>query len=621
MRHLPKFFFATLSTLCLVGGAKLQAFELTGRTVDSQGAPVPHVRIRVATPETVPYSSSVFSDASGRFTLSGLSTEPKEDEINFFRIGWNPTGHKIDRSPDAANYEVKLERIDNVAHQIPPSAWLGGDKSSEQYALSNLQCSNCHQLAAKRVRAFASKLAALPASDRAEAWLERAATDLAYDGQDKPWADGGEKTDHPRVEAWENMVQYMRFVTLRLGENQELRWGLEEGSPFYDALLSPETSLFSPADMAVIVPNLALNFPGNFDTFVGYDDVVELGNYGVSTDTRIDEFVLPTFGWTRELAIAPGSDLVWFIETDKDRLGGLNPNDGSVIWFDVPGDGPQGPHTMNADAQGNLWIALENSFHIARFNTKSRQWRTYPPPANTDFGVTHDFAYNSDRHVETDANGRIWITDMGKNELWALNVETGEIEKFGQPLSPGESHFHSLLYGAAIETSKDRVWWAQLYGYVGAVDTTTDRTDRIIPFEKGAGPRRLAIGDDGILWVPLNGKAQLARVNTDTGVVEARYQIPDQGSTPYGVTVDKKRKAVWAATSNSDRVYRFDIETEQWSHYPLPRQESFIRMIELDPVTGDLWTTYSSLPVGRRDAETDGTESANNMLVRIRPGD
>ena len=145
---------------------------------------------------------------------------------------------------------------------------------------------------------------------------------------------------------------------------------------------------------------------------------------------------------------------MWFIETDKDRLGGLNPKDGSVIWFDVPGDGPQGPHTMNADAQGNLWIALEDSFHIARFNTKSRQWRTYPPPANTDFGVTHDFAYNSDRHVEADANGRIWITDMGKNELWALDVETGEIEKFVQPLSPGESHFHSLL--ASIPT---REWW------------------------------------------------------------------------------------------------------------------------------------------------------------------
>ena len=32
-------------------------------------------------------------------------------------------------------------------------------------------------------------------------------------------------------------------------------------------------------------------------------------------------------------------------------------------------------------------------------------------------------------------------------------------------------------------------------------------------------------------------------------------------------------------------------------------------------------TTYASLPVGRRDPRVFGTESANNMIVRLRPGD
>jgi streptogramin lyase len=605
--------------VALVWGGDLHAYDLVGRTLNVEGKPIPHVRVRLVTPGEAAYSSTVFSDGDGQFSIKGLSGQPENAQLDFFRIGWQEVDRRSDLRSGTATYAITLRPMDNVAAQVPPSAWLRGDKSSLAYALSNLQCSNCHQLGAERVRTFASELAKLPVDDRVEAWLKRAAEDLAYSGKDKPWADDKENPSHPRVDAWESMVQYMRYVTLRLGEHQELRWGLEEGSVFYNALLAPETSLFSPADMAIIVPNLALNFPVNFDEITGYDDVAELGDYGVTATTRIDEFVLPTFGWTRELAITPGSDLIWFIETDKDRLGGLDPRDGSVEWFDVPGEGSQGPHTMNADADGNLWIALENSFHIGRFNTKTKQWRMYPPPANTDFGVTHDFAYNSDRHVETDSHGRIWITDMGKNELWALNIESGEIEKFRQPLSPGESHFHSLLYGAAMETGTDRVWWAQLYGYVGAVDSTNSTTDRIVPFEKGAGPRRLAISDDGILWVPLNGKAQLARINTATGVVEARYQIPDHGSTPYGVTLDKKRNVIWAATSNSDRVYRFDIDTERWSHYPLPRRESFIRMIELDPVTGDLWTTYSSLPVGKRDSAVYGTQSANNMLVRIRP--
>ena len=44
-------------------------------------------------------------------------------------------------------------------------------------------------------------------------------------------------------------------------------------------------------------------------------------------------------------------------------------------------------------------------------------------------------------------------------------------------------------------------------------------------------------------------------------------------------------------------------------------------MIEVDAANGDVWTTYASLPVGKRDAAAFGTPSANNMLVRLRPGD
>ncbi|MET0658865.1 MAG: hypothetical protein ABW110_11985, partial [Steroidobacteraceae bacterium] len=79
--------------------------------------------------------------------------------------------------------------------------------------------------------------------------------------------------------------------------------------------------------------------------------------------------------------------------------------------------------------------------------------------------------------------------------------------------------------------------------------------------------------------------------------------------------------AIWAATCNSDRIYRFDIEQQQWRHYPMPRKETYIRMIEVDHETGDVWTTYSSLPVGKRDTHLFGTESANNIVIRLRPGD
>jgi streptogramin lyase len=626
--------------LALLGG-EVRAMQLTGRVTDGNQRPLPYVRVRVSGAGLAPFSRSVFTAEDGTFAVDYGKSDNSKLTIDVFRIGWRESHRKLGTAAGGRSLMVSMRQEANVADQVPPSAWLRGDPDSQAYQMTTLQCSNCHQLGATRVRNFSHSLKDLPVGERSTAWVTQAADDLANSraamanapqSTGDPASGGGSQTAetsradataaaHTRISGWDGIVQYMRLVTMYLGSPPKLRWNLKEGSPYFQALLQPATSLFIPQDMALIVPNLAHNYPVSFDTLTDYDDLQRLGSYGVTAKTVVDEFVLPTFGWTREVAITPGSSKVWFVETDKDRLGGLDPATGVVSWYPIPAKGQQGPHTMNADANGNIWMGLEDSFNIARFDTSNQAWRLYPPPPGTNFGVTHDFAYNTDRHVEPDAKGRIFITDMGKNELWGINIASGDIKTYRMPLPPGESHFHALLYGAAIDPGHHRVWWAQLFGNVGSLDTERDIAERVIPFRKGAGPRRLAVQEDGTLWIPLFGAGQIVKVDGETGVEVARYSIPDRGAAPYGITYDRKRQAIWAATSNSDRIYRFDISTQSWRQYPLPRRESYIRMVELDPQTNDVWTSYAALPVGKRDAKVFGTESANNMIVRLHPGD
>ena len=600
----------------VLASTAVHAVEVSGKVVDVDGGPVPYVRLRFSGPGAVPYSRSVFTDVDGSFSVHYEKATAAKLTIDAFRIGWRENKRTMSKSGDAQVMQLEMRREANVADQVPPSAWLRGDPDSQAYQMTTLQCSNCHQLGSTRVRNFSKSLANQPIGDRSEAWVTRAADDLAGDKHDP-----SPSPAHGRVAGWEGIVQYMRFMTMYLGNPPELRWNLKKDSVFYNALLAPATSLFSPQDMSVVVPNLARNFPVSFDSMTDYDDLERLGPYGVTKKTVVDEYVLPTFGWTREVAITPAAKKVYFLETDKDRLGALDAATGSVTWYPIPAKGRQGPHTMNSDANGNIWMGLEDSFNIGRFDTNTQNWRLYPPPAGTLFGVTHDFAYNSDRHVEADAKGRIWITDMGKNELWAINIESGDIKTYRMPLPVNETDFHSLMYGAAIDTKHNRVWWAQLHGNVGSINTERDVAERIIQFRKGAGPRRLALQEDGTLWVPLFGAGQLVKIDGETGVELGRYSLPDRGAAPYGITYDRRRNAIWAATCNSDRIYRFDIAEKRWRHYPLPRRESYIRMIELDPVTDDVWTTYAALPVGKRDPKIFGTENANNIIVHLQPGD
>jgi streptogramin lyase len=611
--------WCTAIGLAVTWNSSALAAEFKGTVVDSSGRPVPYVRIRISGADSSRFTTTVFSVDDGTFDAHDANTGTAEPQFESFRIGWKEVSRQISGAPGNYSVKVIMRSEVNVADQVPASAWLGGDPDSNAYQMTMVQCSNCHQLGADRMKRLSMKLKDKDFNERQEAWLHRSIADLGPQAH-KSWEPERVETDPKKVEAWNGVIQYMRYVTMRLGENNQLRWGLKEGSPFYNALLEPATSLFAPRDMEIIVPNLARYFPVSFDTYTGYDDIKRLGSYGVTKATQIDEFVLPTFGWTREVVRTPGSDRVWFVETDKDRIGALNPKDGSVEFYKIPGTGQQGPHTMNADAHGNLWIACEDSFYVARFNTRTKEWRMYPPHPGTLFGVTHDFAFDSDRYVEPDSEGRIWLTDLGMNELWGLNVNTGEVKLYRQPVTTGESHFHSLLYGAAFDTKRQQVWWAQLYGNIGSFDTKNNVSDRIVPLTRGSGARRLAISDD-FVWAAMSGAGALLKINLDTGLEVGRYNLPDRGAAPYGITYDKKRNAIWLACSNADRIYRFDIDKETFRQYPLPRKETFLRIIDIDRDTGDIWTTYASLPVGKRDTAVFGTESANNIIIRLKPGD
>ncbi len=588
MRRASRFLFAC----ALLAAANLaEAGQVSGSVVDEQGQPIPFVRILVAIPGGSPATVSVWSAADGSFASPPLSVSGDAIQASSFRIGWEETSRDRTTTGDDVTLKIAMKRIGNVAHQVPASAWIPGEPGERAYHTLVHECSNCHQMSADRVRRFASTLA--------------------------------EADEQARTLAWEGIVQMMRGVAFTMGPSgqAQLRWGLTPESPDYQAALAPETSFFLPKDMDLVVPLLAKSFPSSFDELTGYDDVNELGDYGVTKNTVVEEFVLPSFGWTREVAIAPGSPLVWFVELDGDRLGSLDPKTGEVNWYDVPGEGPQGPHTINADAEGGLWIALEESYGIARFDTKTTQWKVYPPPPDVKFAITHDTAFNELRQIEIDSERKIWLTLIGINELWSVHVDSGKIERYPMPLPEDEELFHVFLYGAVMEPGGKRVWWSQLHGSVGAFNTETKEVDRLIPLPQGAAPRRMAIQADGMLWVPLFGEGQLLKLDTNTGEEVARYDLPDRAAASYSVTIDPKRKAIWVGTTNSDRIYRFDIADARWRQYPLPRKEAYLRSIELDHETGDLWTSYANLPVGKRDPEVFGSESANNMIVRLRPGD
>jgi cytochrome c len=171
-----------------------------------------------------------------------------------------------------------------------------------------------------------------------------------------------------------------------------------------------------------------------------------------------------------------------------------------------------------------------------------------------------------------------------------------------------------MLYGLIMTKDRNEVWYSQLAnGTFGGFDI--EKQEFIGPFQlpdPNAGPRRITIDDNDVMYIALYGSGQLAEFDIKTRKMIGIHDLPDTGSAPYSATWDQVRRVVWIVTANGDVIYRFDPKTKQFGVLPLPREQAFMRMVDVEPQTGVLVTSYANI--------VDIVQGPRMALI-IEPGD
>ena len=237
----------TIVALNVAGVTHAGTLQIHGTIRDEGGAAVPFVRVNISGAKAVPLTTSVFSTEDGSFTASLSDADADKLHLESFRIGWEEAAREQRVTADGVDVALTLKRKENVADQVPASAWIPGTPGDRDFHILINECAGCHQLGAARVKRFASGL----------------------DGQ--PLV--------TRRAAWDAVVQFMRAQALHMGPagHTHLRWGLTEDSEDYKMAIAPATSFFLPRDMDIVIPYLAEHYPTNFESYSGYDDVQRLG--------------------------------------------------------------------------------------------------------------------------------------------------------------------------------------------------------------------------------------------------------------------------------------------------------------------------------------------------------
>lgn len=548
------------------------AIGLVGAISDTAGKPLPGVMVAVTSASAPALVTKAFSDAQGRYRVPDLGPGVQVNSlyVKATALGYRQSAPASSAVTDlrpvvadgAAKVDFVLQTVNDVADQVPASAWLGRLPDSPERQRTVVLCTQCHQMPSPRVKRFAATLADQPPAQR--------------------------------VDAWRAIIKMMRTVGI-YGALQA-----EHAAPMSMAeLAKPEQSMFSQADEDLLAPYLAEHFPTRFDTYPVADASHLQAPRGVTGRTLIREYPWPEGSFVRETAVVDGQ--VWVCDIARNRLGRLDRATGAYHWHDMPVVGAPAPHTLVPDGAGNIWMTLLGGAGqmAARFTPASGQWRVYDGfPAGH---MAHDLSPGPAYRMAFDPAGYGWLTVISHNQVIGFHRDTGEVlGPYDLPLPQGENPIHVSVYGGALSPDGN-YWYAQYFGNVGRFNTQTRKVDHVVELPPGSGPHRMVLDEKGLLYVSLIGAGQVLVYDTKKLQEVERITLPDTASAPYDVMYDPARKALWMGTVNNDSLFRYDLASRRFSEYPLGIAHLNLRIVAIDPKSGDLWIANSPIPSNEPD--------------------
>lgn len=551
-------FAIAISLLAVSCSGAMADTRVSGYVYDLQGAPLSQAMVSLATAENHRGADviTVFTDAQGRFVFPQAVGDVRDaaSPVTVRALGYEQLRVATARGDQTLELTIIMRGTPDYAGAAPASAWLAGMNAAKMEQLVNA-CVGCHQVPGPEVRAYARQIAAVTGADPAAV----------------------------RKESWIAMVKYMNYLSA-----EEFGRGASATPP--DA-----NRVYGVGDGDEISAILYNHFTGALQELAGYSWGAPLA---VTPDTVILEYEVPRPNAIREALLGGTPPKLWAADVSSNRMYAIDIATGSQEVLEVPTDLNMGPHSMHRDPDGSLWITPFFSSVLAHLDPDKKTWRTWPlrNKQGAPVGI-HDLSFGYEHELLTDKQGRIWFSDIGNNAVGYLDPKTGVIENYVAPEIPGRPGRQAALYGLAMTRDRTHIWYSQVgIGSFGSFNVETQKFEQSVQLPSiHAGPRRLSISDNDILYVPLYGAGQLIEFDTRAGKQIGIHDLPDRASAPYAATWDPKRKVVWVPTSNADVIYRFDPETKKISVLPLPRSGAFLRMVDVDPETGVLITSYANI--------------------------
>ena len=573
--------FAATITVTDEGGEPLATAMVTRIVVgeafvdtSDNGYPRPGV-INTAIPQ-----HSRFTDEQGVVEFNAV-TATGERRFRVRKQGYADA--TVSAADDSVELTVELRALTDareIADSKPANLWLSeldfswadDPRLYREHFLRH--CGFCHQQASVFMRLSRTEKQWVEIIDRMQMYGAMASEDFVDDlpeGIVAAFEDLLERhAELPEFEPWE---PHLSNATIT-------EWPLGDGfSQMHDFILHPNGKVYVGDNL---MDRIYAFDPatGEYEVFkVPHDEGAEhggiLGNR-MGTYPKTDNYM-----GVHSFAIAPSDGHIFLTPSMQQELVEFNPDTGEFIRHRM--DDGFYPHTIRTDDQDRVWFTLALSSQVAMFDRETSEFTYYDIPSRG--------AYE-------------WAA------LKIIKFRLGHGYVGSRPDLDWETSGFPMPYGIDVSPVDGRVWVARLYADdIAVIDPESgDVTVIETPFN---APRRLRIDADGKVWIVAFSDGQLAMYDPDADDF-SMYDLPVVSETPYALNVDRERGVVWVNGNQSDTVMSFHIETETWRTYPMSRQRTFTRDIEIAE-DGSVFTSNSHFPSWM-------IEDGQPTLIHIDPG-
>jgi len=539
---------AAASVILFAGvGSVGQAQTLTGSVSSAAEGAMEGVLVS-AQRDGSPITLTVVSDAQGRFRFPDGRLLPGHYQLRIRAEGYDLDGPRaVDLAAAAPDVALKLVRTADLAAQLTNTEWFMSMPGTAEQKRPLIECMSCHT-------------------------LERIARSTYNAEQFVP--------------VLKRMAQYANNTTQARVQRRLVERAV------HDEMVQKLAAYLATVNLsgAATLPHQTLpnqTWPNR--TWPNQTWPYELQTLarpaGRATHVVITEYALPRASIAPHDVRTDAQGRVWYSNFVENFLGELDPTTGANRDYPIPvlkPASPTGALDLEADADGNLWLALMFQTGLAKFDLATKTFQIFPVQA----ALQNDTMQQSmvmPRSWRVD--DKVWTNDVVKQSILRFDLKTGQYELI-DPYKLLPKGYQHGPYGMAAD-AQNNLYFMDFGGdNVGRVDAKTAEVTLFPTPTPKSWPRRTMLDDRGRLWFTEFAANKLGMFDTKTEALK-EWEVPTPYTYPYDVFMDKDGE-LWSGGMASDRVLRFDPQTGGSVQYLLPRSTNIRRVFvdnSTNPVT------------------------------------